>query len=103
MSKVKHNGRKRMLIAAASGAIASLAVWPGSGGGGSAGAATLTWTAAANDGGIFGTAANWDTNTAPAATDDIVFAAPATTAPNLTSTLGAAQTIQSLTFNAGLA
>src|SRR6266542_1986482 len=103
MSKAKQGGRRRIFMAAASGAIASLAVWPGSGIGDNAGAATVTWTAAANDGGIFGTAANWDTNTAPVAADDVVFAAPATTAPNLTSTLNAAQTIQSLTFNAGLA
>ena len=103
MSRSNHQVRNRMLMAAASGAIASLAVWPATHGTGSAGAATLTWNAAANDGGVFGTAGNWSPSAAPAAADDIVFAAPATTAPNLIATLNAAHTIQSLAFNGGLA
>src|SRR5688500_9963567 len=102
MARVKHNARKRILAAVASGAILTFAGWP-VGVGSSAYAATRAWAAAANDGGNLGTAGTWNTNPTPAATDDIFFAAPATTAPNLTSTLNASHTIQSLTFNAGLA
>src|SRR5215208_1145783 len=98
MSTGKQRARKRILIAAAGGTLASLALWPAR-----ANAATVTWTAAANDGGIFGTAGNWNTNIAPTSLDDVIFAAPATTAPNLTSTLNTGHTIQSLTFNPGLA
>jgi fibronectin-binding autotransporter adhesin len=82
MLREKTPRRKRILIAAAAAACMSA----------SAPAATLTWDNGAGDN-IFGTALNWDTDTAPTATDDIIFAGPAT------ATLGAAQAINSLTFS----
>jgi fibronectin-binding autotransporter adhesin len=93
--------RRRIVLAAAAATTATLAsvtLWPARADG-----ATVTWNGNANDNN-FNTGGNWDTNAAPGAADDAVFAAPATSAGNLTANLngGTAYSIGSLTLNAGL-